>query len=42
VEFTGATARLAEDKDLKMPFVFRIQVLGVNRTPVPNLTKAVH
>jgi hypothetical protein len=32
------TARVAEEKDLKVPFVFRIQVLGVNSKPVPHIT----
>jgi hypothetical protein len=42
VELAGAAARVAEDKDLKKPFVLRIQVLDVNITPVPHLTKGVH
>jgi hypothetical protein len=42
VELEGAATWVAEEKDLKIPFVFRIQVLGVNSTPVPHLTKGAH
>lgn len=42
VELAGAAARVAEDNDLKIPFVLRIQVLGVSSTPFPHLTKGVH
>jgi hypothetical protein len=41
VELAGAARRVAEDKDLKITFVLRIQVPGVNSTPFPRLTKGV-
>ena len=42
VKLAGAAALVAEDKDLKIPFVLRIQVPGVNSTPVPHFTRGVH
>jgi len=42
MELAGAAPRVAEDKDLKIAFVLRIQVPGVNSTPVPHSTKGVH